>query len=151
LPWSLAQWAANHSLDWWLTTEDLPRPDNRVSLDADGTIRLHYLPTNEAAHQRLVGGWKNILKQLGYPLVFTQRMGIEAVAHQVGTARFGTDPGASVLDLHCKAHELDNLYLVDASFMPSIAAVNPSLTIMANALRVGTHLRQRFAQDDWHG
>ena len=149
LPWPLARWAANHSLDWWLTTEDLPRPDNRVSLDADDTIRLHYQPTNEAAHRRLVGGWKNILKRLGYPLVFTQRMGIEAVAHQVGTARFGTDPGDSVLDLHCKAHELDNLYVVDASFMPSIAAVNPSLTIMANALRVGTHLRQRFAQGDW--
>ncbi|MEO6147981.1 MAG: GMC family oxidoreductase [Sulfuriferula sp.] len=150
LPWPLAQWAANHSLDWWLTTEDLPRPDNRVSLDADGTIRVHYKPTNEVAHRRLVAGWKNILKRLGYPLVFTQRMGIEAVAHQVGTARFGTDPGTSVLDLHCKAHELDNLYVVDASFMPSIAAVNPSLTIMANALRVGAHLRQRFAQGDWH-
>jgi choline dehydrogenase-like flavoprotein len=76
-------------------------------------------------------------------------MGIEAVAHQVGTARFGTDPRQSVLDVNCKTHELDNLYVVDASFMPSIAAVNPSLTIMANALRVGAHLRQRFAQGDW--
>lgn len=150
LPWPLAQWAAQHSLDWWLTTEDLPRPDNRVSLDADGSIRLHYQSTNEAAHRHLVGRWKAILKQIGYPLVFTQRMGIEAVAHQVGTARFGTDPGHSVLDVNCKAHELDNLYVVDASFMPSIAAVNPSLTIMANALRVGAHLRQRFAQGDWH-
>ncbi|MHB1084446.1 MAG: GMC oxidoreductase [Thiobacillus sp.] len=148
-PWPLARWAAQHSVDWWLTTEDLPRPDNRVSLDADGSIRLHYQPTNEAAHRRLVGGWKQTLKQLGYPFVFTQRMGIEAVAHQVGTARFGTDPSQSVLDIHCKAHELDNLYVVDASFMPSISAVNPSLTIMANALRVGVHLRQRFAQGDW--
>ena len=148
-PWPLARWAAQHSVDWWLTTEDLPRSDNRVSLDADGSIRLHYQPTNEAAHKRLVGGWKNILKRLGYPLVFTQRMGIEAVAHQVGTARFGTDSGQSVLDINCKAHELDNLYVVDASFMPSISAVNPSLTIMANALRVGVHLRQRFAQGDW--
>jgi choline dehydrogenase-like flavoprotein len=149
-PWPLARWAAQHSLDWWLTTEDLPRPDNRVTLDADGGIRLHYQPTNEAAHQLLVEGWRTLLKQIGYPLVFTQRMGIEAVAHQVGTARFGTDPGQSVLDIHCKAHELDNLYVVDASFMPSISAVNPSLTIMANALRVGAHLRQRFAQGDWH-
>jgi len=132
-----------------LTTEDLPRLDNRVSLENDGTIRLHYQPTNEAAHRRLVGHWKSVLRQLGYPLVFTQRMGIEAVAHQVGTARFGTDPRQSVLDVNCKTHELDNLYVVDASFMPSIAAVNPSLTIMANALRVGAHLRQRFAQGDW--
>ncbi len=148
-PWALAQWAANHSLDWWLTTEDLPRPGNRVTLDTDGTIRVHYKPTNELAHQRLLDGWKKTLKQLGYPLVFTQRMGIEAVAHQVGTARFGVDPSHSVLDIHCKTHELDNLYVVDASFMPSISAVNPSLTIMANALRVGAHLQQRFAQGDW--
>ncbi len=149
MPWPLARWAAQHSVDWWLTTEDLPRADNRVSLDAGGGIRLHYQPNNEAAHRLLVKRWKHILKQLGYPLVFTQRMGIEAVAHQVGTARFGNDPAHNVLDADCKSHQLDNLYVVDASFMPSIAAVNPSLTIMANALRVATHLRQRFAQGDW--
>jgi choline dehydrogenase-like flavoprotein len=66
-------------------------------------------------------------------------------AHQAGTVRFGTDPSSSVLDANCKAHELDNLYVVDTSFFPSIGAVNPGLTAMANALRVGDHIRQRMA------
>jgi choline dehydrogenase-like flavoprotein len=69
---------------------------------------------------------------------------IAGVAHQAGTCRFGTDPAASVLDLNCKAHELDNLYVVDASFFPSIGAVNPALTVMANAMRVGDHLLERL-------
>jgi len=145
LPIPATAWAASHSVDWWLTTEDLPDPANRVTLDPDGTIRLHWQPKNRESHRRLCDQWRQMLHRIGFFAVFFQPMDISATAHQVGTCRFGEDPRDSVLDPYCKAHDLDNLYLVDASFMPSISAVNPSLTIMANALRVGAHLRQRFA------
>ncbi len=144
-PEELARLVAHHSLDWWLTTEDLPDANNRVQVDDDGAIRLAYRPNNVDTHERLLAKWKTILRELGYPLVHSQTMGIEAVAHQAGTLRFGHDPASSVLDVNCRAHGVDNLYVVDASFMPSIAAVNPSLTVMANALRVADHVRARFA------
>ena len=142
---------AHHSVDWWLTTEDLPDPENRVTVDTGGGIHLRYTPNNVAVHARLLATWKTLLHELGYPIVQTQTMGIEAVAHQAGTLRFGHDPATSVLDVNCRAHGVDNLYAVDASFMPSIAAVNPSLTIMANALRVAVHLRARFSGNALHG
>ncbi|MGA7799558.1 MAG: GMC family oxidoreductase, partial [Gammaproteobacteria bacterium] len=146
LPRPIARWAAMHSVDWWLTTEDLPDPANRVTLDANGGIVLHWTPRNRESHRRLCRKWRRILHKIGFPLVFFQAMDISATAHQVGTCRFGADPRDSVLDIHCRAHDLDNLYVVDASFMPSISAVNPSLTIMANALRVAEHIIERFAQ-----
>ena len=110
---------------------------------------MGYAPNNPEAHARLLSRWRAILRRIDYPLLFTQTLGIEAVAHQVGTARFGSDPATSVLDPYCRAHQLDNLYIVDGSFMPSIAAVNPSLTIMAQALRVAGHIETRFAHGDW--
>ena len=149
LPRMFAQWFGRHSVDWWLTTEDIASPDNRVTLGEDGRIRLSYTPNNVEAHAQLLSRWRAILRRIGFPLIFTQTMGIEAVAHQVGTARFGSDPATSVLDPFCRAHQLDNLYVVDGSFMPSIAAVNPSLTIMAQALRVAGHIEARFAHGDW--
>ena len=106
-------------MDWWLTTEDLASPDNRVTLSEEGRIRLSYTPNNLEAHARLLTRWRAILRRIGYPLLFTQTLGIDAVAHQVGTARFGSDPATSVLDPYCRAHQLDNLYIVDGSFMPS--------------------------------
>jgi choline dehydrogenase-like flavoprotein len=144
LPRTLARWVAQHSVDWWLTSEDLPDAENRVTLAADGTIRLHYRPNNESAHRRLQGTWKRVLHELGFPWVFYQRMDVSAVAHQAGTLRFGDDPARSVFDSTCRSHQIDNLYVSDASFMPSISAVNPSLTIMANALRVAEVLRGRL-------
>jgi len=149
LPRALAGWFGRHSVDWWLTTEDLASPDNRITLTRSGQIRVSYTANNRQAHERLLARWRRILRRIGFPLVFTQTMGIEAVAHQVGTLRFGADPATSVLDPYCRAHELDNLFVVDGSFMPSIAAVNPSLTIMAQALRVAEHIRTRCAQGDW--
>ncbi|MHB8534824.1 MAG: FAD-dependent oxidoreductase [Sulfuricaulis sp.] len=146
IPRPLCRWVARHSVDWWLTTEDLPDPDNRVSLTPDRSIRLNYRPNNEAAHRKLCARWKAVLHRLGFPLVFFQRMDISAVAHQVGTLRFGVDPAQSVLNPECRSHELDNLYVADASFMPSISAVNPSLTIMANALRVADILRRQLTE-----
>lgn len=141
---------AKHSLDFWLTSEDLPDPENRVTLDGDGNIVLSYTPNNLDAHARLVKKLEYLLEHIGARhivrrnLFVGQRIPLAGVAHQNGTVRFGRDPRTSALDEHCKAHDLDNLYVVDGSFFPSSAAVNPALTIMANALRVGEHLLERL-------
>ena len=142
---------ARHSLDFWLTSEDLPDPHNRVTVDRDGRIVLSYTPNNGEAHDRLIARLKSLLNHLDcHPhlvprnLFVGQRIPLAGVAHQNGTIRFGRDPETSALDVHCKAHDLDNLYVVDGSFFCSSAAVNPALTIAANALRVGDHLLDRF-------
>lgn len=144
---------AKHSVDFWLSTEDLPRPENRVTLQQDGTIRLSWTPTNTEPAQRLYHQLKSMLAHLGmHPDHLLPRTGylkneipIGGVAHQAGTARMGADAASSVLDTDCKAHELDNLYVADTSVFPSIGAVNPALTAMAIALRVGDHLLDRLA------
>jgi choline dehydrogenase-like flavoprotein len=141
---------AKHSLDFWLTSEDLPDPNNRVTLDRDGNIVLAYTPNNLEGHQRLIKRLESLLQRSGAwhvvprHLFIGQRIPLAGVAHQNGTIRFGADPRSSALDPHCRAHEVDNLYVVDGSFFPSSAAVNPALTIMANALRVGDHLAERL-------
>jgi choline dehydrogenase-like flavoprotein len=142
---------ARHSLDFWLTSEDLPDPHNRVTLDRNGRIVLAYTPNNDEAHRRLTGRLKSLLNHLDCHahliprnLFVGQRIPLAGVAHQNGTIRFGRDPETSALDVHCKAHDVDNLYVVDGSFFCSSAAVNPALTIAANALRVGDHLLDRF-------
>lgn len=151
IPGFSAQMVADHALDFWLTTEDLPLPENRVTLRPDGTIRLSYTRTNLSAHDRLKGKLKGLLKSIRCDdhlipneLYFGQRIPLAGVAHQNGTVRFGHDPRTSALDTDCKAHDLDNLYVVDGSFFCSSSAVNPSLTISANALRVGDHLLDRL-------
>jgi choline dehydrogenase-like flavoprotein len=178
-----------HAVPWWLTTEDLPDPENRVTLenatpssltvptpsllgphpadDTDptgannqtgevsiappGRIRLSYTPNNTESFNRLKDRWLDVLKRAGHaetsvPLhaYFKKRIPLEGVGHQNGTCRMGSDPATSVLDPTCKAHQLDNLYVVDAGCFPSASAVNPSLTIVANALRVGTHILTRL-------
>ncbi len=142
---------ARHSLDMWLMSEDLPDPDNRVTLDAEGRISIAYTPNNLEGHKRLVKKMKSLLNQIGcddhlLPLSIhiAKQLPVAGVGHQNGTVRFGRDRKTSALDPFCKAHELDNLYVVDASFFPSCGATNPSLTIMANALRVGDHLLERL-------
>jgi choline dehydrogenase-like flavoprotein len=141
---------ARHSLDFWLTSEDLPDPDNRVTVNRDGKIVLQYKPNNEEGHRRLIAKLKSLLRDIDCTALVPrqlwvgQRIPLAGVAHQNGTLRFGHDPKTSVLDVNCRAHELDNLYVVDGSFFPSSAAVNPALTIMANALRVGDHLISRL-------
>jgi choline dehydrogenase-like flavoprotein len=144
---------ATHAVDFWLSTEDLPSPDNRVTLTTAGDIKLSYTPNNQVPKERLYHQLKSMLGHLGmHPDHLIPRTGylkneipIAGVAHQAGTARFGTDPATSVLDTDCRAHEVDNLYVVDTSFFPSIGAVNPALTAMANALRVGDHLLDRLS------
>jgi len=141
---------ARHSLDFWLTSEDLPDPDNRVTLDRDGNIVLDYTPNNVEPHGRLVKRLEYLLEHIGAKhivrrnLFVGQRIPLAGVAHQNGTVRFGHDPATSALDVNCRAHDVDNLYVVDGSFFPSSAAVNPALTIVANALRVGDHLLERL-------
>ncbi|MFQ5961263.1 MAG: GMC oxidoreductase, partial [Candidatus Methylomirabilales bacterium] len=142
---------ATHSIDWWITSEDLPDPENRVTLTGKGEVCLSYTPNNEEGHTQLLGRLREIVHAVGADFHFfpsigylSKRIPLAGVAHQVGTNRFGTDPKTSVLDVNCKAHELDNLYVVDGSFFCSSAAVNPGLTIIANALRVGDHLRERL-------
>jgi choline dehydrogenase-like flavoprotein len=143
---------AKHAVDFWLSTEDLPMPDNRVTLEKDGSIKLNYTPNNQVARQKLYDKLKSLLNHLGmHPnhlvprnLYMKNEIDVGGVAHQAGTVRFGKDPETSVLDINCKAHELDNLYVVDTSFFPSIGAVNPGLTAMANAIRVGEHLLERL-------
>jgi choline dehydrogenase-like flavoprotein len=156
--WTL-ELMARHSLDFWLTSEDLPDPNNRVTLDAKGGIVLSYQPNNEEGHKRLTAKLKDLMKQqakcdihghechqglFARNLFIGQRIPLAGVAHQVGTVRFGTDPRTSALNVNCQAHDVDNLYVVDASFFVSSGAVNPALTIMANALRVGDHLLARM-------
>lgn len=143
---------AKHSLDFWMTSEDLPDPDNRVLVDRQGSITLVYTENNLEAHRRLAAKLKSMLNRIGCEdhllpthLYLGKKIPIAGTAHQCGTVRFGHDPKTSVLDVNCKAHDLDNLYVVDAGFFVSSSAVNPSLTIIANALRVGEHLLDRLA------
>jgi choline dehydrogenase-like flavoprotein len=149
--WTLDR-VARHAIDFWLSTEDLPKAENRVTLDGDGNIKLTYSETNETAKKRLYAELKSLLPKLDMnPGHLIHRFAymkndipVAGVAHQAGTCRFGADPADSVLDRDCKAHELDNLYAVDTSIFPSIGAVNPALTAMANSLRVGDHLLERM-------
>lgn len=143
---------ATRSIGWWLQTEDLPNPNNRVRIAGD-RLHIDYEPSNVEAHDRLVYRWLDVLKtvQAEQPSRFSRNsvfprsdMPIQVVAHQCGTCRFGEDPKTSVLDLNCRAHEVDNLYVVDSSFFPSSSSVSPALTVIANALRVGDHLIQRL-------
>jgi choline dehydrogenase-like flavoprotein len=131
---------ARHSTEWWLMTEDLPDPDNRVTLTSDGGIQVRRKFKNVAAHRRLASAADEMLRSVGYSDFIYQFMPIETNSHQCGTLRFGSDPATSVLDPYCKAWDLENLYVVDASFFPSSAAMNPALTIAAQALRVADHL-----------
>ncbi len=148
-----------HSLDFWLTSEDLPDPNNRVTINREGEIVLQYKPNNEEGHKRLIKKLERLMNQqracpihghechegiFARNLYLGQRIPLAGVAHQNGTVRFGNDAKTSALDRNCKAHELDNLYVVDASFFCSSGAVNPALTIIANALRVGDHLLERM-------
>ncbi|QVL57081.1 MAG: GMC family oxidoreductase [Simkaniaceae bacterium] len=140
---------ADHAIGWWITSEDLPDPENRVEVTEAGQIILRYTQNNMEAHERLLKKLKEMLNSFGkYLHIFpssvylAKKIPLAAVAHQVGTCRFGTDPKTSVLDTNCKAHDLENLYVVDGSFFPSVSGVNPGLTIIANSLRVGEHLKK---------
>jgi choline dehydrogenase-like flavoprotein len=150
--WTLER-VARHAIDFWLSTEDLPMPDNRVSVDREGRLTLSYTATNDEPKKRLHAQLKTMLGRLRMEpdhlfhrfAYMANDIPVAGVAHQAGTCRFGTDPATSALDADCRAHEVDNLYVADTSIFPSIGAVNPALTAMANALRVGDRVLERLA------
>jgi choline dehydrogenase-like flavoprotein len=144
-------YVARHAIDFWLTTEDIPHSDNRVTVDRQGNIHVSKTYLNTEPHHRLLAKLKGMLADLGCQersiprfSVLDQQIPLAGIAHQCGTIRFGTDPAQSALDVNCRAHDVDNLYVVDTSFFPSSSAVNPALTAMANSLRVGDHLLERL-------
>ena len=144
VPWiplrAYEAWVAR-GVDWLVMSEDLPRPSNRVTVDANGRIQLHYHPNNVTAHARLVKEMTRILHRLGFWKVMSHSHKSRNTTHQCGTLVFGDDPRTSVLDTWCRSHDIDNLFVVDASFFPASAAVNPGLTIVAQALRVADHIK----------
>jgi choline dehydrogenase-like flavoprotein len=133
-------WVAR-GVDWLAMSEDLPHPDNRVAVDSRGRIHLVYQPNNLGPHRELVAEMTRLLRRLGFWKVMSHSYLSKNTTHQCGTLCFGTDPRTSVLDPFCRAHDVENLFAVDASFFPSSAAVNPGLTIIAQALRVADHIR----------
>jgi choline dehydrogenase-like flavoprotein len=149
--WTLER-VARHAIDFWLSTEDLPRPENRVTVDRDGALTLSYAETNAEAKEQLYHKLHSLLGRLDLNpghlfhrfAYMKNEIPVAGCAHQAGTARMWDDPATSVLNADCRAHELDNLYVVDTSVFPSIGAVNPGLTAMANSLRVGDHLLERM-------
>lgn len=143
------------SIDFWLTAEDLPNENNRVTLRDDGSIQVNYTRTNYTAYEKLKEKLKETFIKLGeidtdYKDVQWSGydLDISGMSHQNGTLRFGNDPKTSVLDLNCKTHDLENVYVVDASFFPSCGAFNPALTIAANALRVGNHILHHVYKEE---
>ena len=132
-------WWANGAVDWLVMSEDLPRRDNRVSLGRDGRVHLRYRQNNTRPHEQLVVEMQRILRRIGY-FTIKHSLGTRNTTHQCGTLVFGHDPATSVLDPFCRTHDLENLFVVDGSFFPSSAAVNPGLTIVAQALRVADHI-----------
>jgi len=141
VPLSMYEWWVARGVDWLAMSEDLPDARNRILVDASGRIQMIYRPNNLRAHRTLVKETRRILRRLGFWVVMTHSHGSKNTTHQCGTVVFGTDPRESVLDTYCRSHDVENLFVVDASFFPSSAAVNPALTIVAQALRVADHIR----------
>src|SRR5262249_14176738 len=144
-------YVAKHAIDFWITTEDPPPRPNRETVDGPARTPPAKPYHNPEPHQRLLGKLKTLMGRLGChdsPIpawsILDKRIPLAGAAHQAGTVRFGADAKTSALNTHCRAHDVDNLYVVDTSFFPSSSAVNPALTAMANALRVGDHLLERL-------
>jgi len=142
LPMPAINWITARSIDWYAMSEDLPDPESRVTVKADRIV-LDWKQSNWEAHMMLVRRFKALLRKAGWPIILSRAFDRTVPSHQCGTARFGTDPTTSVLDTYCRAHDHANLFVVDASFLPNSAAVNPALTIAAQALRVADHIKTK--------
>ena len=142
IPRPLASWIANRSIDLLAMSEDLPNPESRVTLKGDRVV-LDWKRSNWKAHEALVARMKQVLRRAGYPVVLSRAFDRRTPSHQCGTARMGQDPANSVVNTDLRAHDHDNLYVVDASVLPTSAAVNPALTVAALALRAAAHIRAR--------
>ena len=139
VPQWLSAKLAERSIDWWVMSEDLPDPENRVTVSGD-RITLAYTPNNRPAHFMLVKRISRMMRRAGFPLILTKTVGTVSTSHQCGTVRFGHDPSKAALDPYCRSFDQSNLFVVDASFFPSSAAMNPALTIAAQALRSSDHM-----------
>lgn len=139
VPEAILQLVANFGIDFYAMSEDLPSPDNRVRVSGD-RLTLEWKKTNLAAHEKLVAILKQHLRDAGFPFVFAKPFDKRTPSHQCGTVRMGSDPGEAPLDPFCRAYDHPNLFVVDAGFFPSSAALNPALTIAAQALRVADHI-----------
>jgi choline dehydrogenase-like flavoprotein len=137
VPMPILDEVTKYTLDLFIQTEDLPLPENRVTLGAGGQITLTRRETNLAAHHELISNMKTVVRKAGFPVVMTRSLGVEATSHQCGTAVMGDDPATSVVDAGLRTHDLDNLWIADTSVFPSSAAVNPAITAAALALRLG--------------
>ena len=145
----LARWVPHAAYDFWFSrgvewlvmTEDLPSPSNRVTITSEGHIRLRWEPLNAEAHRELISVTRRLFRKVGFWYVVPISLGVVNTTHQCGTVVFGTDPTTSVLDTWCRSHDVENLFVIDASFFPSSAAVNPALTIAAQALRAADHIK----------
>ncbi|TIX62434.1 MAG: GMC family oxidoreductase, partial [Mesorhizobium sp.] len=132
---------ARNCYGWFLTSEDLPNPESRVTV-RDGRIVMHWVRSNMRAHEALIRRTRAIMRRAGFPIVLTRTFGRRTTSHQCGTARLGSDPSSSVVSPDCRSHDIPNLYVTDASVLPTSAAVNPSLTIAALAIKAGGAIRQ---------
>jgi choline dehydrogenase-like flavoprotein len=141
VPLFAINWLARHSVDWYVMSEDLPSPDSRVRLDDAGRIVLDWQRSNLQAHRKLLKKAKAVMRAAGYPLLLSQPFDRRTPSHQCGTVRIGNDPATAPLDPYCRSYDHANLFVVDASFLPTSAAVNPALTIAAQALRVADHIK----------
>jgi choline dehydrogenase-like flavoprotein len=144
LPGWVGRPLARHSVDWLVMSEDLPHADSRVRLLPDGRTQLDWRRTNMTTHAAFVRQTKALLREIGFSAVLSRPFGLDVPSHQCGTVRFGDNPATAPLDAYCHAFDHPNLYVVDASFFPSSAALNPALTVAAQALRVGAHLKARL-------
>jgi choline dehydrogenase-like flavoprotein len=140
MPEALLSQVARHAVDWYLMSEDLPDPDSRVRLDGNRIV-LEWRRTNMAGHNKLITTMRDRFRAAGFPLVLSKSFDRRTPSHQCGTVRFGTDPATAALDPFCRAFDHPNLFVDDAGFMPSSSAVNPALTVAAQALRVADHIR----------
>ncbi len=145
IPRRALQGLTDRSVDWWVMSEDLPDPNNRVIASSEKKITVRWKANNLIAHNKLIAAARRMLQRVGYPVVLVQRMGIETNSHQCGTAKFGSDPKTSVLNQYSQSHDIDNLYVVDSSFFPSSSACNPALTIAAQALRAAEHVQENLS------
>ncbi|RWX58388.1 GMC family oxidoreductase, partial [Mesorhizobium sp. M4B.F.Ca.ET.089.01.1.1] len=142
LPRWLAGLIARNCYGWFLTSEDLPNPDSRVTV-SNGRIVMHWVRSNMRAHETLIRKTRHVMRKAGFPIVLTRTFGRKTTSHQCGTARLGNDPQTSVVSTDCRSHEISNLYVTDASVLPTSAAVNPALTVAALAIKAGAAIKQR--------
>ncbi|TIT65078.1 MAG: GMC family oxidoreductase, partial [Mesorhizobium sp.] len=138
----LAGLIARNCYGWFLTSEDLPNPDSRVTV-SNGRIVMHWVRSNMRAHETLIRKTRHVMRKAGFPIVLTRTFGRKTTSHQCGTARLGNNPQTSVVSTDCRSHEISNLYVTDASVLPTSAAVNPALTVAALAIKAGAAIKQR--------